>query len=463
MPKLSELQEVLDKSVARHRVPGVSAGVLFGGRELVAHAGVTSLEDPLQVNDRTLFQIGSTSKTFTATAVMRLVEAGAIDLDEHVSKYLPDFRVKSRKATRALTVRHLLTHTGGWDGDSGADTDTGWGDDALRRFVASLKRQRQLTPAGAVWSYNNTGFCVAARIAEVVTGKPFETVVREEVLVPLGLNDTFFFPIEVLSRRFAPGHSVVGPRTRVAHSWGLTRAIAAAGGVVSSARDQLAWARFHMGDGRAASGRRVLKRPTLREMQRAQAPAGCFADQIGLSWLLTDRDGHRIVAHGGNVSNISLSSFAMVPARGFAVTVLTNSANGRLVHDDVERWALEAFLGIRELEPETMDVSPAELRAYAGSYSSALQVVEVTLEGRRLKLASRYNIDPEDYPEEDRAEIKELLAHPPKPLMVGLAAPDVAVVVSGPGKGTRGEFLRDGKRGEVAWLRWGGRLARRDR
>jgi CubicO group peptidase (beta-lactamase class C family) len=419
---------------------------------------VTSVDDPLPVDDRTLFMIGSTSKTFTATALMRLVDDGRVSLDDPVVRHLPDFRLKDRAATRALTLRHLVTHTGGWDGD--IDTDTGWGDDALARYVEALSAQPQLLPVGTTWSYNNAGFCVAGRVIEKVTQSSFEAAVTDLVLTPLGMSDSFYSPVAAATRRFAVGH-VSGPRRpSVAHTWGLSRAMAAAGGLLSTVRDQLVWARFHLGDLPGAAGRRVLRARTRRLMQSDLEPAGNLADAVGVSWLIKDIGGVRTVAHGGNVSNIQLSTFLMVPSHDMAVTVLTNATDGRRVADEVERWALERFVGVREELPPLLRPAP-DLSEYVGAYSSRLSKVEVASQNRHLLLTSRYNVDEQELSDEEKAIVRRLVSARARPQRLGVFAPDRAVVLSGPSRGLRVEFLRSDNGGGVAWLRSGGRLHRR--
>ena len=105
--------------------PGVSVGVWNRGKAYGSGFGITSVEAPDPVDEETLFQIGSTGKTFTATAVMRLVDRGEIDLDAPVRRYLRDLKLKDPEVTKKVTVRHLLTHTGGWAGDFFIDTGRG--------------------------------------------------------------------------------------------------------------------------------------------------------------------------------------------------------------------------------------------------------------------------------------------------------------------------------------------------
>jgi CubicO group peptidase (beta-lactamase class C family) len=115
------------------RVPGVAVGLLQDGEERHEGFGVTSVDNPLEVTPETRFQIGSIGKTFTGTAVMYLAAEGLLELDRPVREYLPDLELADRDATERVTMRHLLSHTGGWVGDY--FDDTGWGDHAVRRAV----------------------------------------------------------------------------------------------------------------------------------------------------------------------------------------------------------------------------------------------------------------------------------------------------------------------------------------
>lgn len=124
---------LVQESIDRAQVPGLSLGILHEGSEYVANFGVTSVENPVAVDTDTLFQIGSITKTFTATAVMRLVERGNLNLDRPIRTYLPDFHLADEDAGATVTLRHLLAHSGGWWDLIG---DTGENDDALAQFVA---------------------------------------------------------------------------------------------------------------------------------------------------------------------------------------------------------------------------------------------------------------------------------------------------------------------------------------
>ena len=122
-------------------------------------------------------------------------------------------------------MRHLLTHTGGWDGDF--FPDTGNGDDALARYVELMADLPQLTPLGTILSYNNAAFSLAGRVIEAVTGKTYEAALKELVLDPLRLKHSFLFPTDVMTHSYAVGHATIADKTIVLRPWQVTRACAA--------------------------------------------------------------------------------------------------------------------------------------------------------------------------------------------------------------------------------------------
>ena len=107
-----------------------------------------------------MFQIGSITKLWTSSLVMQLVDEGTVDLDATVRTYLPEFRIADEAAASAITVRQLLTHTSGFEGD--IFTDTGVGDDCVEKYLGVLHDVPQLFPPGTMWSYNNAGFASSA-------------------------------------------------------------------------------------------------------------------------------------------------------------------------------------------------------------------------------------------------------------------------------------------------------------
>jgi CubicO group peptidase (beta-lactamase class C family) len=236
-----ELDAKIEAGMARDHVPGVAIGVLYQGEEYVRGYGVTNVDEPEPIDGDTLFRIASTTKTFTGTTVMRLVEQGKLDLSAPVRRYLPDFRVADEAASSQVTLRQCLNHSAGWVGDD--EEDFGRGDDALARYVNGMHRLLQLTPPGTQFAYNNTAVDVAGRIIEVVTDQPYEEAVRELLLDPLELSRTRYFTDELAGYPIAGCHRVVDDRAVFAPElWYLPRNGHPDGGLISSAREQLHYA-----------------------------------------------------------------------------------------------------------------------------------------------------------------------------------------------------------------------------
>ncbi len=452
-----ELRQQLARLSEELQVPGVAAGIYFEGGETYAVHGVTSVDNALAVTEDTIFQFGSTGKTFTASAIMALVEQGKLDLDAPVRTYVPELELQDEETAQKVTVVQLLNHRAGWQGDF--FEDTGRGDDALARYVEKMAGLEQVTPLGAQASYNNASLSLAGRVIEKVTGKPYEAAVKELLLEPLGLASTFADMNDVITRRFAVGHTNHDDgRVTVARPWALPRSAAPAGGWSSDVRDQLAWARFHLGDGKGQDGKQVLSQGSLDRMKQPTFPLGgsALGDFVGISWLIKDVDGVRLVGHGGT-TNGQLSAFQLVPERGFAVVVLTNSGNGGQLHHKVVEWALERCLGIKDAEPEPLALTEEQLQEFTGEFKAIGSTAHITVADGKLSV--KVEPDPEML-----KKIREIIdgdePEDEPPIALDVLADDKYVIADGKAKGMRGYFVRD-EAGRVFGVNFGGRLATR--
>jgi CubicO group peptidase (beta-lactamase class C family) len=431
---------VIDK-MNEDRVPGVSLGILRDGMITTRGFGVTNVNHPLPVTDRTLFQIGSISKTFTGTAMMRLVDEGKVRLEAPVRSYLPEFAVGDQIVSRDVTVLDLLTHMGGWEGD--VFEDTGDGADAVARYVGNLKNVEQVAPLRSFWSYNNSGFIIAARIIEVVTGKTYDDALRDLVITPLALQDTFVRPADVMTMRFSVGHlgGLTGPQ--VARPWAVGRYLHAAGGVVSTPRDLLRYAQFHMGDGAP-----LFSSDTLRRMHATVLTKHGMDEEMAVTWNVTTAGGVRRVSHGGGTLG-QQSNLVLVPEHRFAVAVVLNG--GGSLGQDLVRAALKEYLGLDSRDPVPSPVQP-ELSAFLGGYSRPFADVLVSAENGAMLVQV---IRKRDGPGGGAG------TGPKVPHVFFAKDSAVATVAkSGPQTGARIQFLRDAN-GEVAWVRVGNRVARK--
>lgn len=426
-------------------IPGAVIGVLHGERQLFAAFGVTSRDHPLPVTEDTLFQIGSITKTYVATAVMRLVEMGKLDLDEPVRTYLPDLRLADETVAARVTMRHLLTHTGGWVGDY--FNDLGPGDDALAKVVAEMAALPQLTPLGEIYSYNNSGFYIAGRVIEVVTGASFENALKELLFDPLGLDMTFFFAHDVITYRFAVGHELVDRQPKVARPWAIGRAAHPAGGIICTMKDLFRFARFHMGDGTTSDGTRLLSQESLALMQTPMF-ASTGKRMMGLTWNIITVDGTQMIGHGGG-TNGQVTLLRIVPSCHFAVAVFTNSDEGDTLCEGIVDAAIQQYLGLTLPEALPLELPEEKLASYAGRYEAAAAVCEITYGdgGLILQMIPKGGFPtPESPPNEA-----------PPPVRLALYAEDRVIILDEPMKDARGEFLRNPDE-SIAWLRLGGRI-----
>jgi CubicO group peptidase (beta-lactamase class C family) len=439
------------EAMSRLNVPGVSVGVYSAGREFGASFGVTSVRNPLPVNEQTLFQIGSNTKTFVATAAMRLVESGALDLDAPVQTYLPEFRMLDADVTARLTMRHLMTHTGGWEGDY--FLDTGDGDDALGRYVAAMAELPQLTPLGTQWSYNNSAFMLAGHVIAKITGKTFEAALKELVIDPLGLRRSFIFPRDVMDHRFATGHAAINEESHALAPWALPRSSWPAGGIAASVMDLVRYGRFHLGDGRSASGDQILSRGSLAAMQTTICK-GQFDNTMGLSWWLMKVGGVKTVFHGGGTLG-QISAFNLYPELDFAFAIFTNSTMGGALIREFTAEPIAELTGYRPPAPAQIPMTVEQLGEYAGRYIGQLD--DAILYAGEGGLMMR-NESKGGFPTRTTPPPK----HNPPPTRVAFIGKDLLLALDGASKDTRAEFLRDAT-GEIIWMRVGGRLHPREK
>lgn len=430
-------------------VPGVLAGVYHEGEtHLVAH-GVTSVEHPLPVTEDTLFQIASVAKTFTATAIMRLVERGLMALDEPVRTYLPEFKLQDEDVAARVTVGHLLNHTAGWEGDV-EGVELGAGDDVLARCAAAMAGLEQVHPLGEVFSYSNSSFALADHLIERVTGKTIERAMQELLLDPLGLDSTLFFLPDVMTRRFMIGHIQQEDDGSIgtARPWSEPRG----GGFTMPIGDLLAWARFHTGDGRAASGEQVLATELMQQMREPtfdrQGGSG-----IGVGWQLSSIDGVRILFHGGS----GIGQFTecwLVPERDFAAVVFTNSGpNGMGLNKQFIQWALEAGVGLVEPEPVALRLDAEQAALYAGPYETNVMTCDLVVDGTGLEMTVKVKQSALDDAGEDDPQ------YPPMRVELLSGDGNRYRILDGPFVGLQGYFTRSGE--TVDGIDVGGRLFKR--
>ncbi|MBW4716400.1 serine hydrolase domain-containing protein [Saccharothrix obliqua] len=383
--------EALPRLAARHGLPGAQVAVLVDGQVVDAVTGVLNLATGVPVTSDAMFQIGSITKVWTATLVMRLVHEGAVELDRPVVEYLGGFRLADEVATRTVTVRHLLTHTGGFEGDIW--TDTGSNDDAVRKYVEALAGAAQFSPPGERFSYCNSGYVVLGRLVEVLRGKPYNQALREHLITPLGLAHTATHADEAILGMPAVGHvraGVTGSLEPVKR-WSLVPSTAPAGATLAmSARDLLAFVRHHLSTPEFAA---------MREPQVEASEPGLMSGRWGLGWSMPDYGGPVVVEHSG--STMGQRAFVhVVPDAGVAVAMLTNGGDVFPVFTEVFRHLLHelADLSQPELPLPPQNPPPVDAIRAVGTYrsSAGTWVVRVDDDGHTWVHMSSSDEDEED-------------------------------------------------------------------
>ncbi|MFB4289047.1 serine hydrolase domain-containing protein [Nonomuraea sp. ATR24] len=380
---MPDLQERLTTLAERHRVPGAVIAVLHDDAVTEAATGTLNLRTGVPATTDSLFQVGSITKTWTATLVMQLVDDGLLDLDRPIRDRLPGFTLPDEDAAAAITARHLLAHTAGFSGED--LDDYGRGDDAITRLVANLSRAAQIVRPGTLFSYNNAGFVVLGRLIEVLTGQSWSQAVHRRLIAPLGLPATVTLPEQALLHRAAVGHVEAGGTVQPAPVWSLPRALDPAGGLCMSAADLLEFARLHLTLGLARDGSRLLSTASaeaIRTHQSSPPPLSGFPASYGLGMELYAWDGRAVIGHHG--ATIGQTAFLrMVPDTGTAVVLLTNGGAPAALHDELLLPLLAELTGVRPpaaVTPPAVPV-PFDPGRYVGAYDMGLATIRISHEG----------------------------------------------------------------------------------
>jgi CubicO group peptidase (beta-lactamase class C family) len=379
----TDLVKQLGELIDRHGVPGAQLAVLDGDTLTEVAAGVLSLRTGCTATPDALFLPGSIGKLYTATLVLMLADEGKLDIDEPVRSYLPGFEVRDQVARDTVTVRNLLAHTSGFDGD--VFLDTGRGDDALARYIEQIADLPQICAPGKIWSYSNSGYSILGRIVEVVSGASFEAALQARIFEPLGLEHTVAFPEDAIPHPLAVGH-VADPNDRttlvVSPQWGLWRSCGPMGAsVVASAGDVLRFTKLHLDGGSAPDGARLLQAETVASMQTRQIELvddTVLGKAWGLGWIIDRWGDVTVIGHDGN--SLGQNAFMRVaPEARFGFCLQTNVESALAMYRELASWLFSERLGVAPRpDPEPLPArSVGDTGRYVGSYEREGVRIEV--------------------------------------------------------------------------------------
>jgi CubicO group peptidase (beta-lactamase class C family) len=346
-------QEVVDVFIDQLEAAGIPGGafvtVTTDGTIVTRGVGVTG--DGKPVTDDTPFVIGSTTKSFTALAILQLVDAGKVDLDAPVVDYVPELQLPDGEPVRAITVRHLLQHTSGLDDLTGGAVLASAREGTALEAVGEVSGARLASTPGETWRYANVNYVLAGLVVERASGLAYPVYVEETILDPLGMSDT-----HVLAHpSVAPGHRYWFGLP-VAHGPVQHRGVGPAGYIASTARDLGSYLAMHLREGRALDGTRIVSARAVRDLTAPgpQAHLGPWAGdataRYAMGWMVGGPWEEPAVFHPGNAPDSS-AMIALFPGRGLAAATLVPAAHELPVPgnpsltDRISRNALHAVLG----------------------------------------------------------------------------------------------------------------------
>jgi CubicO group peptidase (beta-lactamase class C family) len=327
---LDSIRSFLPKALKQWNVPGLAIAIVKGGKVILSEGfGYRDLEGKLPVTPNTLFAIGSSTKAFTAYILGTLVAEDKLDWDEPVITYLPDFKLKDEYATKHITARDLLTHVSGLPRH-----DMLWYGSSLSRREL-FDRLQYLEPTADLrerWQYQNLMFMTAGYLAEQITGKSWETLVRERIFQPLGMgsSNVSIDALKLVAER-AIGYNEE-KKTLKRMEYRNIDAIGPAGAINSNAVDMSHWVMLQLGRGKYGDTQ-LLPKEVMATLHAPQVvmPGGTSSDEIlfnlyAMGWMEHAYRGRLLVHHGGNIDGFS-AMVSFMPKEDLGVVILTN-ANG---------------------------------------------------------------------------------------------------------------------------------------
>ncbi|MEO1658927.1 MAG: serine hydrolase domain-containing protein [Pseudomonadota bacterium] len=384
----AEFGALLAGSAEEAGAPGAQLAVLKDGVLINSTFGLADVQQALSVTSDTHFRAGSTMKLMTACLIARLVDQGRLSFDATVGSYLPSFCVADGSASRVITLRHLLSHTSGFDGDF--FVDFGSLPEAIARYVDACADLPQLFTPGHFHSYNNAGFAILARVAEAVAAKPWAQLMKEEVFAPLGMSNTH---LDDAGLRHALGYVAGDDADLQPAEESYPAALAPAGaGPLTTATDLAKLGSVLANGGLSSEAARFLSEAAVSAMtaREVEGPAATFASAWGLGAMLFDYQGGRtVVGHDGVVPGQS-AFLRADPKTGLVVALIANGGDMRHLAHSVLTGVFSRYTDTKPSQPGfTALANGQDMRPCVGRYQARAATVTVTAEGNHLVITAR--------------------------------------------------------------------------
>jgi CubicO group peptidase (beta-lactamase class C family) len=315
---LSQMQEL--------HIPGVALGIVHGNQ--VVHLRGFGTADPAgsPVTPQTTFAISSMTKSFTAVAIMQLVEQGKVALDAPVQRYLPWFRVATAGASSEITVRELLNQTSGIShaaGDALLDEANDVNDVTMQQAVQALATSDLIAPPGTVFQYSNINYVIAGLIVQVASGQSYQTYVQQHIFAPLQMENSFTLTSQDTTRHDG---MATGYRWWFGLPFPFTHqnppADLPAGGIITSAQDMTHYLLAQLNDGHYGNTS-ILSPASIAVLHHPVVLPSTTKDVYAMGWYALPVDGESMLWHSGEDPNFH-ADMALLPQSQWAVVVLRN-------------------------------------------------------------------------------------------------------------------------------------------
>ncbi len=340
---ISSLYDTLATTRRQLALPGIAVAVVQDGNVLFSSGfGMAAPHRP--VTPTTPYVLGSLSKSFTALAIMQLVEAGKLNLDERVQHYIPWFQLHDSAAASLITIRHLLTHTSGLSRCTGRVLLSSRGGKTREQSVRELSTVQLSHTIGSQFEYSNTNYLIAGLLIEIASGMSYEMYIQEHIFHPLHMTTSFTSEQEALDHGMAQGYRWWFGKPIPFDAPYLRDALPAAY-IISSAADMSRYLLAYLDAGTSSDA--LLSPQGFTEMFRPQAPVPGKNAFYGLGWRIEHIGDDAIIRHGGEVSNFR-ADMVLVPSQKLGVIVLSNCNNGmvaRLGLDQIAMNVVRLLLG----------------------------------------------------------------------------------------------------------------------
>jgi len=334
-----DLERDVNAALKTFDVPGMAIAIVKDGKVVAAKGfGVRKLGDPAPVTGKTLFEVASNSKAFTAAALAMLVDEGKLSWDDPVIKHLPNFAMYDAYVTREMTVRDLLTHRSGLGLGAG---DLLWWPTTTFSTDEIIERLRYVKPATSFrnsYAYDNLLYIVAGKIIAEKAGKSWGDAVRERILSPLGMDTTTTSVDEMLkSADHSAPHSKINEKVSVVRPMPVSNAVGAVG-INTNAEDIAKWMLLLLNGGKQEDGKQLISARQVRELFTEQTPMKIAEPKpglektrpnfsgYGLGFNLRDYNGRKVAMHGGALQGF-YSRIMLVPEEKLGVAIFTNAEN----------------------------------------------------------------------------------------------------------------------------------------